>query len=150
MHYSFKHEEDQNASYNNFYPIICQQSETRRSLRLGNDGKEHHVEGHLEDNEVPATMQDMTDCFKLGKTLNQYKQLCSNISPASCTSSHYERDYSDFGQYDGESRNDETEITKVNFENQHPDFRVNHSVAHESFRTKIKEKPIPRKPISFS
>ena len=43
----------------------------RKTLRIKNDGDEHHVEDHLEDNEILATMQDMTDCFKLGKTINQ-------------------------------------------------------------------------------
>ena len=75
VHYTIKHEEEQNASHNDFYPIICQQGNTRKTLRLKNDGNEHHVEDYLEDNEVLATMQDMTDCFKLGKTINQYKQL---------------------------------------------------------------------------
>ena len=85
VHYTIKHEEEQNASYNDFYPIICQQANTRKTLRLKNGRNEHHVEDYLEDNEVLATMQDMTDCFKLGKTINQYKQLCSSISPASST-----------------------------------------------------------------
>ena len=148
VHYTIKHEEEQNASHNDFYPIICQQGNTRKTLRLKNDGNEHHVEEYLEDNEVLATMQDMTDCFKLGKTINQYKQLCSSISPASSTSSLNEHDYSDIEQYDEES-NDETEIAELNFESQDPDFRRDHSVAHELFRTKTKDKPILKKPISF-
>ena len=62
------------------------------SLRLKNDGNEHHVEDYLEDNEILATMQDMTDWFQLGKTIIQYKQLCSSINPASSTSSLNEHD----------------------------------------------------------
>ena len=149
VHYTIKHEEEQNASHNDFYPIICQQGNTRKTLRLKNDGNEHHVEDYLEDNEVLATMQDMTDCFKLGKTIYQYKQLCSSISPASSTSSLNEHDYSDIEQYDDESSNDETEIAELKFESQDPDFRRDHSVAHELFRTKTKDKPILKKPISF-
>ena len=149
VHYTIKHEEEQNVSYNDFYPIICQQGNTRKTLRLENDGNEHHVEDYLEDNEVLATMQDMTDCFKLGKTINQYKQLCSSISPASSTSSLNEHDYSDIEQYDEESTDDGTEIAELNFESQDPDFRRDHSVAHELFRTKTKDKPILKKPISF-
>ena len=149
VHYTIKHEDEQNASYNDFYPIICQQGNTRKTLRLKNDGNEHHVEDYLEDNEVLATMQDMTDCFRLGKTINQYKQLCSSISPASSTSSLNERDYSDIEQYDEESTDDEIEIAELNLESQDPDFRRDHSVAHELFRTKTKDKPILKKPISF-
>ena len=149
VHYTIKHEEEQNASYNNFYPIICQQSNTKKTLRLKNEGNDHHVEEYLEDNEVLATMQDMTDCFKLGKTINQYKQLCSNISPASSPSSLNELNYSDTEQYDDESTDDTTEIAEVNLEIQDHDFRRDHSVAHELFRTKTKDKPILKKPISF-
>ena len=94
-------------------------------------------------------MQDVTDCFELGKTINQYKQLCSRISPASSTSIRHERDYSDFEQYDEESTDDEAEIAELNFGSQDRDFRRDHSVAHELYRTKTKDKPILRKPISF-
>ena len=94
VHYTIKHEEEQNAYYNNFYPIICQQGNTRKNLRLRNDGNEHHVEDHLGDNELLATMH-APDCFKLGKTIHQYKHFCPSISPASSTSSLYKRDYSD-------------------------------------------------------
>ena len=149
VHYTIKHEEERNASHNDFYPIICQQGNTRKTLRLENDGHEHHVEDYLEDNEVLATMQDMTDCCKLGKTINQYKQLCSSISPASSTPSLNEHDYSDIEQYDERSTDDEIELAELNFESQDPDFRRDHSVAHELFRTKTKEKPILEKPISF-
>ena len=120
----------------------------RKTLRLKNDGNEHHVEDYLEDNEILATMQDITDCFKLGKTIKQYKQLCSSINLASSSSSLNERDYSDFEQYNQESTDAETGIAELNFESRNPDFRRDHSVAHESFRTKIKDKPILKKPIS--
>ena len=94
-------------------------------------------------------MQDMTDCFKLGKTINQCKQLCFNISPASSTSSLNERDYSDIEQYDEESTDDETEIAELNLQSQNPDFCRDHSVALELFRTKTKYKPILKKPNPF-
>ena len=44
VHYTIKHEDEQNASYNDFYPIICQQGNTKKTLRLKNDRNEHHVE----------------------------------------------------------------------------------------------------------
>ena len=121
----------------------------RENLRLKNDGNEHHFEDFLEDNEVLATMQDMTDFFKLGKTINQYKQLCSSISPTSSASSLNERDYRDIEQYEEESTDEETELAELNFENQDPDLRRDHSIAHESFRTRTKDKPILKKLISF-
>ena len=44
MHYNIKHEDEQNASYNDFYPIFCQQVNTGKTLRLKNDGNEHPAE----------------------------------------------------------------------------------------------------------
>ena len=149
VHYTIKHEDEQNASYNDFYPIICQQGYTRKTLGLKNDGSEHHIEDYLGDNEVLATMQDMTDCFKLGKTINQYNQFGSSISPTSSTSILIERDYSDIEQYDEESTDDETEIAELNFESQDFDFPRDHSVAHKLFRTKTENKSILKKSISF-
>ena len=55
VHYTIKHEDEQNASYIDF-----------------------HVEDYLEDNEVLATMQDMTDCFKLEKEQTN----TNNFAPA--------------------------------------------------------------------
>ena len=138
MHYNIKREDEQNESYNDLYPIICQQGKTTTILRLKNDGNEHHVADYLEDIEVLSTMQDMTDCFKLRKTKNQYKQQWSSIRPASNNSSLNERDYSDMEQYDEESTDDDTEIAELNFESQDPDFCRYHTVAQELFRTKTK------------
>ena len=140
VHYTIKHEEEQYASYNDFYLIICQQSNTRKTLGLKNDGNEHHVDDYLENNEILATMQGMTDCFKLGKTKNQYKQLRSSINPASSTSSLNAQDYSDIEQYDDKSTDDETEIAELNFESQETDFRRDYSVAHEFFPYENKTK----------
>ena len=149
VHDTIKHEDEQNASNNDLYPVICQQGKTRKTLRLRNDGNELFVEDFLEDNEVLATMQDITDCFKLGRTKNQYKQFCSSISPSSSTSSLNERDYSDFEQCDEKRIDDETEIAELNFESQELDFRRDHSVAHKLFRIKTKDKLILKNPISF-
>ena len=68
-------------------------------------------------------MQEMTDCFKLGKIISQYKQLCSSISPASSTFSLNERDYTGIEQYKEESTDDEIELAELNFESQGADFR---------------------------
>ena len=149
VHYTIKHEGEQNASHKDFYPIIFQQSNTRTTLRLKNDKNEHHVEDYLEDNEVLVTMQDTSDYFKLEKIINQYKQICSNISPAASTSSLSERDYIDIEQYDEESTDEETEIPKHDFESQDFDFRKDHSVAHELFRTTTKDKPNLKKNVFF-
>ena len=90
MHYTIKHEDNHDTSWNDFFPIICQQGTERQTLRLKNDGDEHHIEDYQEKNEVLATMQYISDRFKLGKTIKQYKQLCLKISRNnSCYSTRY-------------------------------------------------------------
>ena len=44
VHYTIKYVDEQNASHNDFYLIIYQQGKTRKTLRLTDDGNEHHVE----------------------------------------------------------------------------------------------------------
>ena len=40
-------------------------------------------------------------------------------------------------------------VAEFNFQSQDPDFRRDHSVAHELFPTKRKHEPILKKPITF-
>ena len=94
-------------------------------------------------------MPDLTDCFKLGKTISQNRQLCSSISPASSISSLNNQEYSDFPKDNGESTAHESEIPELDFESQDPDFPRGYCGAHDLFRSKRKNKPILRKPVSF-
>ena len=52
INYTIKHEGEKNASFNDFYSIICQQGKTTKIFKLKNDGNDHHVEDCLEDNEA--------------------------------------------------------------------------------------------------
>ena len=94
MHYTIKHEDSQDISCNDFFPIICKQGNDRQILHLKNDGDEQHIEDYMEDNEDVATMQDMADSFKLGKTINHYKRLYSDVCPYFTNYSIEEETYS--------------------------------------------------------
>ena len=67
MHYNITQENSQDISCNDCFPIICQHGNDKKVLHLTNDGEEQHFEDYIEDNEILTTMQDMADCFKLGK-----------------------------------------------------------------------------------
>ena len=71
IHYTIKHEDSQEISCNDFFLITCQHGNARQVLHLKNVGNEQHIESYMEDNDVLVTMQDMADCFKLGKAVNQ-------------------------------------------------------------------------------
>ena len=69
MHYTIKDKHDQDASYNNFYPITFEQGKARKTLSFKKNGNEHHVEDYHENNESLATIQGKVDFFELGKTI---------------------------------------------------------------------------------
>ena len=73
--YRIKHGDNPGDICNDFYPIHCQQGNKNKVLRLHNDG-EHFTLNNL-SNEFPSTtIQSATDCFRLGKTINQIRHLC--------------------------------------------------------------------------
>ena len=60
-------------------------------------------------------MQDMTDRFNLGKTINQKKRLCSNISRASSNCSLNEQDSETIVILDSTTKN--LQLTKLKQQN---------------------------------
>ena len=100
------------------------------------------------NNEVLTTMQAMKDCFEIEKTIIQHHQLCSSINPASVISRFLERDNSGKEELDEKVFDDEIETAELHFEIKDLEFRRDHSVGHESFRTKTNKKPNLNKTIS--
>ena len=142
MHYTIKHEDSQDISCNDFFPIICQHGNDRQILHLKNDGDEQYIEDYFEDNEVLATMQDMTDCFKLGKTINQYKRLCSDVCPYFTNCTIEDETYSEIEEQQDDGYNSDNEIAELNFDQKDSDFLHDFSLANESIRRNKSQKPI--------
>ena len=122
MHYTIKHEDSQDISCNDFFPIICQHGNDRQILHLENDGDEQYIEDYIEDNEVLATMQNMTDCFILGKTINQYKRLCSDVCPYFTNYTIEEETYSEIEEQQDDGYNSDNEIAELNFDQKDSEF----------------------------
>ena len=116
MHYTIKHEDIQDISCNDFFPIICQHGNERHILHLKNYGDEQYIEDYIEDNEVLATVQDMADCFKLGKTINQYKRLCSDVCPYFTNYTIEEETYGEIEEQQNDGYNSDNEIAELNFD----------------------------------
>ena len=64
MHYTIKHEDGQDISYKDIFPLICQHGIDRKLLHLKSDGEEQHFEDYMEDNEVLATMHKIYNLHK--------------------------------------------------------------------------------------
>ena len=73
--YRIQHDDKPNDTCNDFYPIHCQQVADNKVLRLHNDGENFTLNSL--SNEFPTTtVQSATDCFRLGRTINQFSRLC--------------------------------------------------------------------------
>ena len=72
--YRIQHDDDPNDTCNDFYPIHCQQGNNNKVLRLHNHGENFTLKSL--SNELPTTtIQFGTNCFRLGKTINQFRRL---------------------------------------------------------------------------
>ena len=73
--YGIQHDDNPNDTCNDFYPLHCQQGNDNKVLRLQNDGKSFTM--NILSNEFPTTtIQSATDCFRLGKTIDEFRRLC--------------------------------------------------------------------------
>ena len=73
--YRIQHEDNPNDTCNEFYSIHCQQGNDNKVIRLQNDGENFTLNSL--SNEFPTTtIQSATDCFRLGRTINQFRRLC--------------------------------------------------------------------------
>ena len=81
IHYTIKHEDDQDASHSNFHLISIEKDKATKTLSFKNSGNEHLVEDYHEDNENLAANQNKTDFFELGKTIYQYKKTLLQHQP---------------------------------------------------------------------
>ena len=73
--YRIQLDDNHNDTRNDFYPIHCQQGNDNKVFRLHNDGENFTLNSL--SNEFPSTaIQSATDCFRLGKTINQFRRLC--------------------------------------------------------------------------
>ena len=73
--YRIQYDDTTNGTWNDFYPIDCQQGNDNKVLRLRDDGKNFTLNSL--SNEFPSTtIQIATDFFRLGRTINQLRRLC--------------------------------------------------------------------------
>ena len=102
----------------------------------------------MEDNEVLALMQDIADCFKLGKTINQYKRLCSDVCSYFTNYSREEDSYSEIEVQHDEDYDSDSEIAELNIDQKDPDILHHFPHANESIRENQFKKPMVKANLS--
>ena len=87
--YQIQHEDNPNDTCNDFWPIKYKRGNEEKTLRLQNDGEDFTVSSML-DEFLITSVQQASDCFRMGKFINQSRQTCGSEtqSDASVNSSN--------------------------------------------------------------
>ena len=72
--YRIENNDNPNDNCNKFYPVHCQQETDNKILRFHNDGENFKL-NNLSNEFLTTTIQSATDCFRLGRTVNQFQRL---------------------------------------------------------------------------
>ena len=91
--YRFQQDDNPNAHCNDLYRIHCQQGNDKKVFRFHNDG-ENFTLNSLSNEFPPTTIQSATECFRLGKTINQFRRLCLPSTQSSSSVEESEPTYS--------------------------------------------------------
>ena len=84
--YKINNDDTSAETCNDFYPIYCQQGKDQKILRLHNDGENFSLNS-ISTEFATSTAQLAADCFRMGRTINQFRRLCRPGSPVSLSSS---------------------------------------------------------------
>ena len=77
--YKIQLEDNPHDTCNDFYPILRQQGNDEKILRIQNDGENYTLNSI--SNEFPTlSCQSAADCFRMGKTINLFRRLCYPLS----------------------------------------------------------------------
>ena len=84
--YKINHGDTTGDTCNDFYPFHCQQGKDQKIRRLYNDGENFSLNSISTDFST-SSVQSAAGCFRMGRTINQFRQLCRPGSPVSPSSS---------------------------------------------------------------
>ena len=84
--YKINHDDTATETYNDFYPIHCQQGKDQKILRLHDDGENFSFYS-ISTEFATSSVQLAADCFRMGRTINQFRRLCRPGSPTSVSTS---------------------------------------------------------------
>ena len=84
--YEINHDDTAAETCNDFYPIHCQQGKDQKILRLHNGGEVFPLNS-ISTDFATSSLHLAADCFRLGRTIKQFRRLCRPGSPVSLSSS---------------------------------------------------------------
>ena len=84
--YKISHDDTSAEMCNDSYPIHCQQGKDQKILRLHNDGEKVSFNS-ISNDFGTSLVQLAADCFRMGRTINQFRRFCRPGSPVSLSPS---------------------------------------------------------------
>ena len=84
--YKSSHDDTSAETCNDFYPIHCQQGKDQEILRLHNDAENFFLNS-ISTGFASSSVQLAADCFRMGRTINQFRRFCRPGSPVSLSPS---------------------------------------------------------------
>ena len=91
--YQIQHEVNSNITYNYFYPIKYKRGRYEKTLRLKNDGADFTFKSVLDEFPINSAQQ-ASDCFRMGRFINQFRRICGPETPTSASANASNTDYS--------------------------------------------------------
>ena len=118
VHYKIKHEENDETSKNDFYPILYEKGDERKILHLQNDGNNFTVNNVYEEPNLPK-IESAQSCFDAGKEIRNYEELRIRSGTRESTSDISQNTYSSVNSdADDEAPADDErqEVNETNYE----------------------------------
>ena len=91
--YRIQHDDNPSDPCNDFNLIHCQKGNNNKVLRLHNDG-EIFTLNSLSSEFPTTTLQSATDCFRLSRTINQFRRFCLSSTQSLSSAADSEPTYS--------------------------------------------------------
>ena len=91
--YQIQHEDNPNDTCNDFYPIKYKRGNKEKILRLQNDGEYFTVSSMLDEFPI-ISVQQASDCFRMGKLINQFRRICGPESQSDASVNTPNTEYS--------------------------------------------------------
>ena len=73
--YQIQDEDNPNYTCNDFYPIRYKRGNEKKRQRLQNYGEDFTVSSMLDEFPI-ISVQEASDCFRMGKQINQFRRIC--------------------------------------------------------------------------
>ena len=91
--YQFHYEDNPNDTCNIFYPIKKKRDNEEENSKLQNDGEDLTVSSILDDFPI-TSIQQASDCFRMGRFINQFRSICRPETQSSVNANASNTDYS--------------------------------------------------------